>query len=160
VCRGKVFKVHCNVVAFQSKPLAAAIDGDFEVSSGALAALAHYCFHSRMVANIFSGSKDPSDDLEDHDPNIIEKFIDFLYTQEYDDDGSKSAKKSAPEASNALHTNAALYIVGDKFGVTALETLAKEKYEKTLSASWNCILFTSSLKLLYAGTATRGLQPM
>jgi hypothetical protein len=57
-CRGKVFKAHRNVVAFQSKPLAAAIDGDFEVSSGSLAALVHYCFHSRMIANIFSGSKD------------------------------------------------------------------------------------------------------
>jgi hypothetical protein len=155
-CRGKVFKVHCNVVAFQSKPLAAAIDGDFKVRSGSLAALAHYCFHSRMIANIFSGSKDPSDDLEDHDPNIIETFIDFLYTQQYDDDGSKAANKSAPEVSNALHTNIALYIVGDKFDVTALKTLAKEKYEKTVSASWNCILFTSSLKLLYAGTAKNG----
>ncbi|KAH8776073.1 hypothetical protein F5882DRAFT_253047, partial [Hyaloscypha sp. PMI_1271] len=129
--RGKVFKVHCNVVAFQSKPLAAAIDGDFEV-------------------------RNPSDDLEDHDPNIIETFIDFLYTQQYDDDGSKAANKSAPEVSNALHTNIALYIVSDKFDVTALKTLAKENYEKTVSASWNCILFTSSLRLLYAGTAKNG----
>jgi hypothetical protein len=106
-----------------------------------------------MIANIFPGSKDQSDDLEDHDPNIIEKFIDFLYTEQYDDGGSKAAKTSAPEASNALHTNTALYIVGDKFDVTALKTLAKEEYEKTLSASWNCILFTSNLKLVYAGTA-------
>jgi hypothetical protein len=151
--RGKVFKAHRNAVAFQSKPLAAEIDGNFKVSSGSLAAVVPYCFHSRMIANIFPGSKDQSDDLEDHDPNIIEKFIDFLYTEQYDDGGSKAAKTSAPEASNALHTNTALYIVGDKFDVTALKTLAKEEYEKTLSASWNCILFTSNLKLVYAGTA-------
>jgi hypothetical protein len=36
-------------------------------------------------------------------------------------------KKSAPEAFNALHTNTALYIVGDKFDVTALKTFGEGK---------------------------------
>jgi hypothetical protein len=30
-CGAKIFKVHRNVVAVQSKPLAAAVDGDFKV---------------------------------------------------------------------------------------------------------------------------------
>jgi len=32
-CHGRVFKVHRNIIAVQSKPLAAAIDGDFKVRS-------------------------------------------------------------------------------------------------------------------------------
>jgi hypothetical protein len=46
-------------------------------------------------------------DLEVDDPNIIEKFIDFLYTQQYDDGGSQDANNPEPEASDALHTNTA-----------------------------------------------------
>lgn len=84
-------------------------------------------------------------DLEDDHPDTIEKFIRFLYTQQYDDGQSQAG-------SQALHTNTALYITGEKFDVVTLKALAKEKYESAVSAAWNCASFTSSLKLLYAET--------
>lgn len=153
-------------------------------------------------------------DLKDDDSKIIEKCIDFLYTQQYDGGrpqtaaDSKSTRKNSsksgkakpvsvmetspqtPESTEALHTNTALYITGEKYeyvpkylfaiprspvvmppyrifqlmqnyrcralltisSVVALKTLAKEKYESTVSTSWNCTSFTSSLKLLYPET--------
>jgi hypothetical protein len=60
-------------------------------------------------------------DLEVDDPNIIEKFIDFLYTQQYDDGGSQDANNPEPEASDALHTNTALYILCNRFDAAALK---------------------------------------
>jgi hypothetical protein len=73
-------------------------------------------------------------DLEDDDPDIIEKLIQFLYTQQYDDGqsvGEKTSKRTrrksgkAPavtdasqskrKAAQALHINTALYIAGEKY---------------------------------------------
>ena len=74
-------------------------------------------------------------DLEDGDPKIIEKFIDFLYTRQYDDGsgaveslprtGSQRKKHKGNTVANtsqatlgsngALQINTALYIAGEKY---------------------------------------------
>lgn len=98
-------------------------------------------------------------DLAVDDPDIVEKFIHFLYTQEYDDGRStKTAtdtSKSTLEPSKASHVNTALYIAGEKWDVAALKILAKEKYESVVSAEWDCTSFTSCLELLCAETPGR-----
>lgn len=82
--------------------------------------------------------------LVDDKPDIVEKLIQILYTRDYDDG------KSRPDG-EALITNIALYVAGDKFDVAALKTLA-EKDESAVAVAWKSVSFIPSLRLLYAET--------
>ncbi|TVY90574.1 hypothetical protein LAWI1_G002952 [Lachnellula willkommii] len=61
ICKGKTFKVHQCIVCLQSKPLAAAMDGKFKEGT------------SKEI------------DLEDDQPDIVEKMLLYMYTSDYSD---------------------------------------------------------------------------
>lgn len=153
-CKGKEFKVHRAVVCPQSKPLAAAIDGNFkEASTGKI-------------------------DLDGNEPDIVECMLKFMYNQDYLDGrdsvitsaGPPVAKKTKTTRSSlasttatsdlaeifivegSLLTNTKVYIIGDQLQIPDLKILAKEKYKEVVSAGWNSAAFVASLKLLYEET--------
>jgi hypothetical protein len=54
--------------------------------------------------------------------------------------------------SNALQVNAQMYVMGDKYNVTALKELAIKKYIAALPVGWNSESFTNSVYEIYEGT--------
>jgi hypothetical protein len=48
--------------------------------------------------------------------------------------------------------NAQMYVMGDKYNVTALKELAIQKYTAALPAGWNSESFTNSVYEIYEGT--------
>ncbi|TVY45333.1 Arm repeat protein interacting with ABF2 [Lachnellula occidentalis] len=145
ICKGKTFKVHQCIVCLQSKPLAAAMDGKFKEGP------------SKEI------------DLEDDQPEIVEKMLSYMYTSDYSDgpdstEPGSTPSKSVPSASStavsssnpsptsASLTNAQLFVIADKYDIQGLKELAKKKYEEVIADSWNSASFVASLKLLYEET--------
>jgi len=139
-CGESVFKVHRNVICLQSKPLAAAVDGDFKVR------------YLRKVPTIgqFNDKVQESVtkviELEEEEPPIVERMVQFMYNRDYSDaDGSDATK-------DRLLINTKVYIIADKFDIPGLKLAAKEKYQEAKLIEWNCPSFFESLKLMYENT--------
>ncbi|TVY20479.1 hypothetical protein LARI1_G001841 [Lachnellula arida] len=154
ICQGKTFKVHQCIVCLQSKPLAAAMNGKFKEGI------------SKEI------------NLEDDQPEIVEKMLSYMYTSDYSDGRnsttstkatstttpsrpvsskhSTAASTSKAASSNAPLTNAQVFVIADKYDIQGLKALAKKKYEEVIAESWNCASFIASLKLLYEETLESG----
>ncbi|ESZ93395.1 hypothetical protein SBOR_6215 [Sclerotinia borealis F-4128] len=122
-CHSRIFHVHRIVVCTQSKPIQAAANGNFLES----------------VTGIL--------ELEDDDPSTVARMINFFYLQDYDD--SSTSEEAAKEDYGPLLINTMVYIIGDKYDIPGLQTLAKQKYEKAILTDWNTTSFSASLELLY-----------
>ncbi|TGO30104.1 hypothetical protein BPAE_0008g00960 [Botrytis paeoniae] len=123
-CHSRTFPVHRIVVCTQSKPIQAAANGGFmESVTGVL-------------------------DLEDDDPETVARMINFLYLQDYDDT-SEPSEEVEEEGYGRLLVNTMVYIIGDKYDIQALKTLAKKKYEAAIVTDWNTPSFSASLELIY-----------
>ncbi|KAF8852305.1 hypothetical protein BDZ45DRAFT_749703 [Acephala macrosclerotiorum] len=146
-CRGRVFKVHRNVVCLQSKPLAAHVDGEFaEAITGEI-------------------------NLPDDHPQTLERLIKFLYTGTFDampsayetaneisyaaakvpssdlaDEASRKAAKGRP---GMLITCTRAFIMAEKYDIPALKNLAKTKFKEAVSTEWNTCALSVSLRLMY-----------
>ncbi|KAF4619085.1 hypothetical protein G7Y89_g14762 [Cudoniella acicularis] len=110
--------------------------------------------------------------MEDDEPLIVAKMIDFLYGLDYDDhrsEGRPSVKGDNPdetpteyESANAdqptgqnpysLLINAKAYIIADKYDIQALKEWAVTKYKEVLPTTWNSTAFTESARLIYDST--------
>ncbi|KAK6596767.1 BTB/POZ domain-containing protein [Botrytis cinerea] len=123
-CHSRIFPVHRIVVCTQSKPIRAAADGGFMES----------------VTGIL--------DLEDDDPETVARMINFLYLQDYDDT-SEPTGEGVEEGYGCLLVNTMVYIIGDKYDIQALKTLARKKYEAAIVTDWNTPSFSASLELMY-----------
>ncbi|TVY58983.1 BTB and MATH domain-containing protein 43 [Lachnellula cervina] len=150
ICKGTTFKVHQCIVCLQSKPLAAAMDGNFKEGT----------------SNVIN--------LEDDQPEIVEKMLSYMYTSDYSDQqnstirteitvvcgpgGSVYLKETTTAStsnlviSSAPLTNAQVFVIADKYDVQGLKELAEKKYEEAIAGSWNSASFVASLKLLYEET--------
>lgn len=83
--------------------------------------------------------------LEDDEPDIVQRMLHFLYINYYVD-------TCAETVNGQLLINTKMYIIGDKYMVDKLKSLAIEKYRKALVSHWNSDAFSASLKLLYDNT--------
>ncbi|KAF7859656.1 hypothetical protein EAF04_008735 [Stromatinia cepivora] len=121
-CHPRTFHVHRIVVCTQSKPIQAAANGNFmESVTGVL-------------------------DLVDDDPSTVARMINFFYLQDYDD---SETNEEAKEGYGRLLINTMVYIIGDKYDIQGLKTLAKRKYEAAIDTEWNTPSFSASLELIY-----------
>ncbi|CAD6452425.1 b6a0de1f-0760-4072-9c36-5fc5038b03e6 [Sclerotinia trifoliorum] len=121
-CHPKTFHVHRIVVCTQSKPIQAAANGKFlESVTGVL-------------------------DLVDDNPNTVARMINFFYLRDYDD---SETTEEAKESYGRLLINTMVYIIGDKYDIQGLKTLAKRKYEAAIDTEWNTPSFSASLELMY-----------
>jgi hypothetical protein len=85
----------------------------------------------------------------------VQKFLEFLYKGDYSDkeSGIKEEASSAGRIDGSLLLDVKLYIMGDKYDVQRLKSLAKAKYETAVATEWNIdSSFSASLKLLYEET--------
>lgn len=88
-------------------------------------------------------------DLEDDNPNIVARMITFLYLQDYDE--SETSDEAGKEGYGRLLINAIVYIIADKYDISALKDLARKKHKEALLTDWNTPLF-----LHKSGTHIRG----
>jgi hypothetical protein len=80
--------------------------------------------------------------LEDDEPEIVSKMIDFLYTAKYADD---------PQT-DLLMQSVKIYVIGEKYDVPTLKHYAKWKFDDAIHSKWNAKSFAAALKLMYEET--------
>lgn len=88
--------------------------------------------------------------MNDDEPGIVGKMMNFLYTLDYDDHRSTSSARAFDPAS--LLVNAKVYIIADKYEIEALKKLACLKYEQVLSNTWNTSNFSESASHVFENT--------
>lgn len=73
-------------------------------------------------------------ELKEVDPLMINELINYLYTCDYDDGGPSDEKRSE---SKKLDFNLGMYIVGDRYNVSDLKELAREKFAVAIVDGWS-----------------------
>ncbi|KAE8446181.1 hypothetical protein EG329_012406 [Mollisiaceae sp. DMI_Dod_QoI] len=140
-CRERLWKVHRVVVCLQSKPLSAAINGNFkEAQTGVI-------------------------DLSDHEPGIVNHMIQFMYEGDYKvehpevevkEEGVTETRVIADEATATaaaeLLAHTAVYLLAEEKDIPALKILATKKYTSALPLGWNSGNFCTTLKEIYENT--------
>jgi len=71
--------------------------------------------------------------LEEDEPLIVAKMVDFLYSLDYDDHRQDETAVEEPP----LVINAKVYIIADKYNIKSLKEWAVTKYIELLPATWN-----------------------
>ncbi|KAI4099365.1 MAG: hypothetical protein LQ339_006040 [Xanthoria mediterranea] len=161
---------------------------DFTIACGKLEWKVHrvvICSHSDYFRRLegFEEGKTSRLDLQEENPAVVAKLVNYLYTCDYDDcvfdfpghDSEDSNAKESEEASNedsrersksqafkpgelALH--ARMYVVGDMYCVDQLKLLAKAKFSAALVNDWDKEDFPEIIRFIYDNTVSsdRGLR--
>ncbi|KAI9776086.1 MAG: hypothetical protein M1839_000599 [Geoglossum umbratile] len=129
-CEGREFKVHKIILCGQSKYFSTICDGDWK----------------EAAENVI--------DLKEDDARVIEAMLHFFYRFNYDDSGDDQGPVSP------MLFNTRVYGVADKYDVSSLKTLAKEKFDKAIKTCWDMDDFTHVITETYSSTpsADRGLR--
>lgn len=102
-------------------------------------------------------------DLTGEEPCMVAKLVHYFYNFDYDDEdvvgeddeeeqnAQKGSQSQCYEPSR-LATNAALYIMGDRYNVTGLKSLAKAKFTLGLANGWNSEDFPDIIRSIYENT--------
>lgn len=95
--------------------------------------------------------------LDDNEPFIVGKMIDFLYAIDYDDHPTTSLAEPAKQATDAhnpasLLINAKVCIIADKYELKVLRELACTKYKEALPNAWDTSIFSESASLVFDNT--------
>ncbi|KAJ8061742.1 hypothetical protein OCU04_009539 [Sclerotinia nivalis] len=136
-CHPRTFHVHRIVVCTQSKPIQAAANGNFLLKN---------VYFAQSLLRLVQESVTGVLDLVDDDPSTVARMINFFYLQDYDD---SETNEEAKEGYGRLLINTMVYIIGDKYDIQGLKTLAKRKYEAAIDTEWNAPSFSASLELMY-----------
>ncbi|CZR56334.1 uncharacterized protein PAC_06222 [Phialocephala subalpina] len=123
-CQGRIWKAHRNVVFLQSKPLAAHLSGAFKESE---------------TGEI---------DLPDDDPKTLDRLIQFLYKETFDDEPTFTGVLAANQDSRLI-TCTKVYILAEKYDIPASKELAKSKFEKAIATDWNDGSLAAILEMIY-----------
>ena len=99
--------------------------------------------------------------LDDDEADIVEKMIEFLYTAQYTRESDTEVHEEAgieikdlpgthAVDSHSMVQSVKLYIMGDKYDLSALKTFAKNDFESlTTNELWCLDPFIKSLELIY-----------
>lgn len=74
---------------------------------------------------------------------MVDHMLRFLYTSDY---------PANADSSQPLLVNAKVYALADKYQITALKDLAKDKFEAALSSGWDIIGFPEVIGMVYTTT--------
>ncbi|KAF7114985.1 hypothetical protein CNMCM5793_000755 [Aspergillus hiratsukae] len=150
-CDGEDFPAHRNIVCPQSKYFEAACDGRFKEGDGKIR-------------------------LDGHNPTLVKKTLEFLYTGDYtyedplNDSLSKAeielfsqneAESMANLRTGEAYFHAQMYAQGDYFQIDALKSKAKQRFEDSFMMDpFDGDSFTSAVIEVYTSTAEndRGLR--
>ena len=89
--------------------------------------------------------------LQEDDPDMVDKMLCFLYTSDYQDDAG---------GCRPLLVDAKMYAIGDKYRINALKSLANTKFSDALDAGWDIVSFPEVIETVYTTTpaSDRGLR--
>ena len=96
--------------------------------------------------------------LEEDEPEIVEKMIEFLYTAQCSnylenvvalDTKLPSTPDSPSPKSQLVLQSTKLYIIGDKYDISALKLYACNQFYTGLDVHWNMDIFVKCLELIY-----------
>lgn len=95
--------------------------------------------------------------MNDDEPSIVQKIIEYFYKLDYDDNRSSSSAKPVANPSTSfdprsLLVNAKVYVIADKYELDALKELACYKYNEVLLGNWNTSNFSESVSYVYENT--------
>ncbi|TVY20474.1 hypothetical protein LARI1_G001835 [Lachnellula arida] len=149
-CGNTVFRVHRAIVCTRSAVLDAAIDGNFKDSTF------------------------PEVDLSEHELSVVQAMVQYLYSEDYEDNSHKMRVKkkhsklsatsfgdqqSPLELESPIIFNIKVYLIADQYKTPTLKTLADFKYSSAVTEMWDPFLFTEALGLLWRNTV-EGDRPM
>ena len=89
--------------------------------------------------------------LEEDDPDIVDRMIEFLYRLDYDDQPS----------SECLTINALVYAMAEKYAILSLKELAKKKMGEAMKKrDWGLETLVAALSVVWSTTpqSDRGLR--
>lgn len=93
-------------------------------------------------------------ELKEDSVRTVEAMLRFMYT--FDCDGSGNDQ----ERVSPMIFNAEVYSIADKYGVQALKTRSKEKFDKAVKTCWDMDDFARAITEVYSSTPStdRGLR--
>ncbi|KAL2009614.1 hypothetical protein VTN00DRAFT_5421 [Thermoascus crustaceus] len=83
---------------------------------------------------------------------MVQKFVDYLYTANYDESMQTADQECAPPIST-LQVHARMFALADKYDVKALQMLSSEEYSNRLESSSTALEFLESIPDVYTLTA-------
>lgn len=122
-----------------------------------------YTISDFMAAqNLYSGNSSPSK-AETNAPLMVEGFTPEPRQEDFFDDLGSSVFQETPAGVEtvdqkptvtplSLLFNVQMYVVGDKYDIPALKTLAYAKYKGMVNRYWNTAVFTKSVDLMLENT--------
>lgn len=143
-CSDVFFDVHCAIVCTRSLFFAKAVAGPFKVCS-----LSQPTDSTDQVQESISREIDLSAD----EVPVVRAMIRYLYTDNYNEGDLEDLSEldGQPVIIPAIF-NVKLYIVGDKYDIPGLQTLATRKYIDSLAGEWDSATFCRSALLLWENT--------
>ncbi|PQE31545.1 BTB POZ domain-containing protein [Rutstroemia sp. NJR-2017a WRK4] len=161
-CGGKVFRVHRNVVCLQSRPLAAHVDGVFlEAVSGEINLPDdHPAIFERLIKFLYTGdfNATPSPNevvAEEQLGNCVKETSSLGSSHALGSDPGFVAEDVGSETVDTpldrLTICTRIFVMAEKYDISALKTLAKTKFEALVPYDWNTSALSESLRLMYDG---------
>ncbi|KAI4167158.1 MAG: hypothetical protein LQ343_007425 [Gyalolechia ehrenbergii] len=89
---------------------------------------------------------------------MINELINILYNSDYDDGGHSDDEDDKRSESEKLAFNVGMYIVGDRFNVSDLKELAREKFATAVINSWSGDDLPHIIRTIYDNTMSTNLE--
>jgi len=93
-------------------------------------------------------------ELKEDDFRVVEAMLHFMYRFDYDGSGNDQGRVSP------MLFNVQVYGIADKYGILALKSVAKEKFDKAVRTCWDMDDFAHVITEIYSSTPStdRGLR--
>lgn len=93
-------------------------------------------------------------ELKEDDFRVVEAMLHFMYRFDYDGSGNDQGRVSP------MLFNVQVYGIADKYGILALKSVAKEKFDKAVRTCWDMDDFAHVITEIYSSTppTDRGLR--
>lgn len=93
--------------------------------------------------------------MVDDDLEVVQRMLEFFYTLDYQD-GPKILEGST----HNLVTHASVYGIAEKYEITPLKVLAKQKFENMIKGQWDDPSLPDAIEIIYNTThnTDRGLR--
>ncbi|KAI9761903.1 MAG: hypothetical protein M1840_001519 [Geoglossum simile] len=95
------------------------------------------CPHFAAACGDFLEGRTGRITLGDDDPDTVERMISYLYTLDYEDEECAPVQENQEQAPPALFSSVRVYAIADKYIISSLKELAKERFSKWAASNWS-----------------------